>query len=212
MPYFYESHAVMPWENIDNVVFDIGNVLLTFDPEKMLDQVFGENTPLKAELLRRVFRSPYWLELDRGTLTDEEAAERMTQEKRELLPAVEQVLTQRKYLKEPIEEGIFALKRCKQRKKRAYVLSNYHKSSFEYVLKKFDFFSDFDGYVISYALHVLKPEQEIYQELLARYTLDPKRTLFLDDVQENVDAAQKMGIQGFLVQDYAELRRFFDVP
>ena len=63
----------MPWDEIDTVVFDVGNVLLSFNPEKTLEELFPEDAEKRQIMLDTVFRSPCWVMLDRGTLSREEA-------------------------------------------------------------------------------------------------------------------------------------------
>ena len=63
----------MPWDEIDTVVFDVGNVLLSFNPEKTLEELFPEDAEKRQIMLDTVFRSPCWVMLDRGTLPRKEA-------------------------------------------------------------------------------------------------------------------------------------------
>ena len=67
----------------------------------------------------------------------------------------------------------------------------------------------FDGGVISYACHLAKPEKAIYEKLIADCSLDPAHTLFIDDTLPNVEAAMKMGINGFHMHEKGMMDRFF---
>ena len=67
----------------------------------------------------------------------------------------------------------------------------------------------FDGGVISYACHLVKPEKAIYEKLIADCGLDPAHTLFIDDTLPNVEAAMKMGINGFHMHEKGMMDRFF---
>ena len=67
----------------------------------------------------------------------------------------------------------------------------------------------FDGGVISYACHLVKPEKAIYEKLIADCGLDPAHTLFIDDTLSNVEAAMKMGINGFHMHEKGMMDRFF---
>ncbi len=209
MQFIDGQYQTMPWEIIDSVVFDIGNVLVTFDPPAILGELFPDDAALRDELLHRIYRSPYWIELDRGTLTPEEAAVCMAQGREELRPVIEQTIARGRDLKRPIAAGVDVLRMCKARGKRLYILSNYPRASFERLPALFDFFSLFDGATVSSYLHLLKPDPAIYQALLTRFGLDPARTLFLDDTRANVEAAVREGIQGFWVESQEKLRRFF---
>ncbi len=211
MHYIEERFQTMPWDAFDSVVFDIGNVLIRFSPQHTLDVLIGEDAALKAELMERIFRSPHWLDLDRGTVTYEQAAQRMSQGNPAIRPEVDRVLGGWMSVKTPIREGVDALRRCKEMGKRLYVLSNYHEPAYEWLLERYDFFSLFDGGVISCYVHLLKPEPEIYRELIARCALEPARTLFLDDTPANVQGAMQAGIAGFLAESPQKVARFFGV-
>ena len=109
MHYIEERFQTMPWDAFDSVVFDIGNVLIRFSPQHTLDVLIGEDAALKAELMERIFRSPHWLDLDRGTVTYEQAAQRMSQGNPAIRPAVDRVLGGWMSVKTPIREGVDAL-------------------------------------------------------------------------------------------------------
>ena len=64
-------------------------------------------------------------------------------------------------------------------------------------LRKRDVYKYFDGEVVSCEEHIIKPDAEIYRRLTSRYGLDVAETLFIDDRQQNVDAARNEGWQGF---------------
>ena len=54
--------------------------------------------------------------------------------------------------------------------------------------------------------HLLKPEKEIYEEILNKYSLKPEETVFIDDMKVNIDAAEKLGIKGIHLPDYTKLK------
>ena len=94
--------------------------------------------------------------------------------------------------------------------KRLYLLSNYPKRGYLRMREKFaDRFEVFDGGVISWQCHFLKPEKEIYQLLIENYGLTPEKTLFIDDMLGNVEGAQKEGIHGFHMHEKGMMDRFF---
>ena len=113
-------------------------------------------------------------------------------------------------LKKPIEEGGRVAQRCRRAGKRLYLLSNYPKRGYLRMREKFaDRFEVFDGGVISWQCHFLKPEKEIYQLLIENYGLTPEKTLFIDDMLGNVEGAQKEGIHGFHMHEKGMMDRFF---
>ena len=87
-----DQYETMPWDALDAVVFDVGNVLLTFNPDKLLTDLHPDDPALRATLMERMFRSPYWVMLDHGTLTSEEAAVAMAGRDEDLRPIITQML------------------------------------------------------------------------------------------------------------------------
>ena len=87
-----------------------------------------------------------------------------------------------------------------------HVLSNFHKAAFEYVYSRYEWFSLFDGMIISYQHQTLKPEPAIYQILLATYSLIPEQCVFIDDSLANLAAASEFGIRGIHYETSEQLR------
>ena len=198
----------MPWERLDAVVFDIGNVLLSFDPDAILEQHFPGDKALQEQLNLKVFRSPYWAALDHGTMTKEEAIAAMIGRDEALAPAVRRLMADWYTFKRPIPEGVETLRACKAHGKKAYVISNYHNDAFDYVASHHDFFNLFDGYVVSAREKLWKPDLAIYRLVTDRYGLVPERTLFIDDTPANVAAALGLGWQGFCLNRPGKLHAF----
>lgn len=199
----------MPWDLIDNVVFDVGNVLVAFSPSEILHDTLPDHPELYETLQCKVFRSPYWIMLDRGEMNPAQAAEAMIGRDNELSKPIQRVMRDWVDLKHVITEGVEALKICHAHGKRLYVLSNYGKEPFDFIQQKYDFFRLFDGMVISSHVHLLKPSAEIYRCLTDTYSLNPARTLFIDDTPANVEGALNVGWQGFCYNRPGKLRAFF---
>lgn len=180
---------------IKNIIFDLGNVLIKYSPESFLEKNVKKER--QEKFIATVFKSKEWLELDRGTLSYEDAIEKFA----EIIPEDRENLE--KLFKNnimdclaPIEKNIEILKKLKKKGYNLFVLSNFHRPAFEQVQKEWEFFDEFDGGVISCYCHLLKPNQRIYELLLARYGLIPEETLFIDDTKINVEKAEKIGMGG----------------
>lgn len=207
---FDELYASMPWNEIDAVVFDVGQVLLTFDPPSILREYLPEQPELHPVLLRRIFRSPYWLMRDRGVISKEEAIEAMTGRDESLRPAITQVMNTWVQMKEVISEGVETLRCCKAHGKKLYVLSNYADDAFAVVEEKYDFFQLFDQRFVSGRLKLVKPDERIFQHVVNSTGHEPSRILFLDDSVQNVEAALDNGWQAICVDQPGKLHAFFD--
>lgn len=190
---------------IKNIIFDLGNVLIEFNPHKFVE----ENIPPadRDEVFQMIFERREWQELDRGTLSYDEVVKFFSIR----FPQYEDLI--RKFFEnkiidclKPIEANIKYVEELKKRGYRLYILSNFHYPAYENVSKKWDFFKLFDGEVISSHANLLKPERGIYEEILQKYKLNPEETLFIDDSQPNIEAAKEFGLKTVHLDDYRELR------
>ena len=184
---------------IKNVIFDIGNVLLNFDPKVYVEsKVIEEKVD---EIYESIFKSEEWLMLDRGTITEEVAKANIINRKIENEEFINLVFENWYDILTPIESSIELLKKLKENGYRVFYLSNFHLAAFEYVTRKHDFFNLFEGGVVSYNEKLLKPEKEIYERIMDKYKIQPEETVFIDDTQENVKAAMKHGIKGIILEN-----------
>jgi putative hydrolase of the HAD superfamily len=183
-----------------HIVFDIGNVLLSFCPDRAVNELAPDG---KEKLyLKHVVGSHSWQELDRGTLTYDEAANIMC-EHPEMAGEYDNVshflYNFPKLMR--ILPAANALHKLKSMDKKLYVLSNFHKPAFERVYEEYSFFKLFDGLCVSCYLHQIKPEPEIYISLLTDNSIPAEDAVFIDDVLENAKAAEQFGITGIHYQN-----------
>ena len=203
-----DQYPTMPWDVIDAVVFDVGNVLLSWKGQEILDRLLPERPDLHEELLVRVFRSPYWSMRDRGSATLDEVIDAMSRTAPELEPYVRRIMEG--WIDLPaMEEGVNALKTCKSHGVKLYALTNYADKEFAHACVTHDFFQLFDGFIVSGREHLVKPGLEIYARLIREFDLDPARTLFIDDSPMNIEAALESGWQGICYNKEGLLRDFF---
>ena len=203
-----DKYPTMPWDEIDAVVFDVGNVLLLWNFTELLTRILPDRSDLYDVLTTRVFKSPYWCMRDRGSATLEEVIAAMSKTAPELEPYVRRVMEN--WIDLPaMPEGVSALKACKAHGKRLYALTNYADKEFAHACATHDFFALFDDYVVSGREHMVKPQQGIYDCLISRFGLDPSRTLFIDDSPANIEAALECGWQGLCYNKPGKLAQFF---
>ena len=203
-----DQFETMPWDEIDAVVFDVGNVLLTWTPGEILSRLIPERPDLYEELTIRIFKTPYWCMRDRGTITLEEAISAMSANAPELTPYVRRVMEGWIDIPE-IPEGVEAVHTCKAHGKKIYALTNYADEPFAHACATHAFFDLFDGFICSGRENLLKPGLEIYATLIQRFALDPARTLFIDDTPGNIEAALESGWQGLCYNREGKLQNFF---
>lgn len=192
---------------IKNIVFDMGNVLLDYDPGVCLDY-FLEDESDKALIMRELFQGPEWICGDLGYLTDEERYEQVKERIPERLHhALKNCAIQWPMCMKPIAGAKDFCEDAKLKGYRLYVLSNASCSFYDYFPQEFAPLSYFDGVVVSCNIHRIKPDSEIYEYLLEKYHLIPEECFFLDDRPENVEEAKALGMDGMVFEgDYQNVR------
>lgn len=191
---------------IRNIVFDLGNVLLDFDPANYLDKL-GYKGQIKDELIAEIFETEEWLMLDRGTISQENAVKKWQQRNPDLKDEIAEVMAEWEKLLTLKADTEEILKTLAAKDFNLYILSNFHKKAFTYVSSKYEFFNYFDGRVISADVKMIKPEAEIYEHLLNKFNLKAEATIFIDDSKENIKAALKKGIRVIHFEDAESLEK-----
>ena len=186
-------------ENARNVVFDIGGVLLTFQPETYISRLAtGEaRSRVTCDML---YGSPMWEQLDGGLITEEEMARHAARSAGDesLWPQVLPAIQRYHELLEPMPAAAL-IPQLRALGKRVCVLSNYGPAPFARAEERFrDLFSQVDGMVISGREKISKPDPRIFRLLLERYHLDAGQTVFIDDRAVNVEGARKAGLSGIV--------------
>ena len=203
-----DKFEAMPWDRVDAAVFDVGNVLLRFEPRHIMETLLPDRPELYDRLMVKVFRSPYWVMMDHGLAEPEEAAEAMIGRDTELAPYIRTVAVQWSDMKHVISEGVAAVRACVDHGLKTFVMSNYGDSTFRIIEEKYDFFRLFDGKLVSSRVGLMKPDPEIYRRLIREFDLTPERTLFVDDNPANIEMALYLGWQGFCMNEEGRLSRF----
>lgn len=193
-----------------NFVFDIGNVILNFDPKKFL-YTLTENEQDADALYETIFASKEWIMLDKGTITPEGARRRFVKSRPELESLINAVMENWVEMLTPVEETIDFLKEVREQGHSLYFLSNFHKSAADYVKRKYDFFDNFDGGVFSFEVKKVKPSSEIFERLLEKYELKAADCIFIDDVKENVETAEEMGMRGLQFTTVDDIRELYQM-
>lgn len=184
---------------IDAVVFDIGGVLLDWNPRYLYRQLFDDEQEMER-FLSEICTLEWHQAHDRGkpfqVSCDELAA---------LHPAYAEMIhawgrRSEEMVAGPIDGSVEILRRLKAERVPCYALTNMETETFPLRVKRFPFMSWFDGVLVSSFEGVVKPEPEIFERLLERFNLVAERTLFVDDSQRNVDAARALRMQAVLFE------------
>lgn len=182
---------------IRNIIFDIGNVLIRFDPTEWLVNHYGQDPQLMKILYNEVFSSEEWKLLDHGKISDVEAASRIIARIPQHQKDVERIIYHwENFLISELPVSLYFLRKFKEMGYNLYALSNYPKRGFENTIRYYPFFELFDGKIVSYEHQEVKPERKIYEILLEKYQLDPKECVFIDDTLANIHTALEFGMEG----------------
>ncbi|HEX3039092.1 MAG TPA: HAD family phosphatase [Caproiciproducens sp.] len=181
---------------IKNIVFDMGRVLVGFDPDAIIQEFTDD--PADIPIIRReVFEKSEWRELDRGTLMEEDMIPLVCARLPERLHSIAEklLLHWREYM-EALDDIVPLARQLQENGYALYVLSNAGKSmlNFKYKLPVLKYFT---GTLFSAEVYLLKPEPGIYQEFFKRFSLDPAECFFIDDTPENIEAGKEFGMNGF---------------
>lgn len=190
----------------DCVVFDLGGVLIDWDPRYLYRKLFDESAAME-DFLVRVCNRDWVVQHDRGQSFSVGIAELVARhpEQAELIGAF--------WTRWPetmggaIEGSVTILKALKDQGVPVYALSNWSAETWPHAHARFDFLQWFDGLVISGFEGVAKPEAEIYRRLRDRYGLAEGQAVFIDDVAVNVEAARAAGLQALQFHEPLALRR-----
>jgi len=174
---------------IRNIIFDLGNVLISFRPSEYLDKKeYSEE--LKAKILSDIFHAREWLELDNGDITIAEAIESIAERSSLTREEIAHIFNLRTDIMVPLDLNVNLLPELKKSGFRLYYLSNFPIDIFHEIKSGYYFFNYFDGGVISAEVRHSKPGRRIYEILLEKYSLRAEESLFIDDLEENVKAAK----------------------
>ena len=192
---------------IKNIVFDMGNVVIRFDPDAFIER-FGVSGEDKKTLLLEIFRSPEWVMMDRGRLTDEQCADVLCPRVPEHLRDVARKLIA--LWDRPIIEieGIYPLiEELKGLGYSIYLLSNASCRQPDY-WQRIPAAKFFDGTLISYSVKLIKPMPEIYEKFFETFGLRREECFFIDDSPANIEAGLYVGMPGVVFHnDIKRLRR-----
>ena len=191
-----------------NIVFDMGNVLVVFDPQRFMSNE-GINDPGDRELvMKELFHNIEWAQMDLGVLTEETAEPLVMERIPDRLKEQAKHLLHHWWDRRDCIDGMEALlKDLREAGYRLFLLSNASVSQHIY-WPTFEMSRLFDGKLISCDLGIVKPNPEIYRRFTAKFSLNPEECLFVDDLPANVAAAVSCGWKGIVFQGSADdLRR-----
>lgn len=192
---------------IKNIIFDMGNVLLDYNPDAAM-QMLGITEKAKPVMLKELFSGNEWVQLDLGNISVDEAFESIKQRvPEEYHTDLRKCIDGWDVCMVPVEGAEEFCKAVKTQGFGVYVLSNAHRSFYSYFPRYFNL-EFFDGVVVSADVHTVKPDIRIYKHLLEKYSLKAEECLFVDDRADNVEGAIKAGMRAHQFKnDFEEIKK-----
>ena len=189
---------------IRNIVFDMGRVLIQFDPEFFVTRENITDQKDRAIILKELFHSVEWAMMDRGDLSEDTAEPVILKRIPERLHGkVSHLLHHWAYERDVIPGMYELVQDLKQAGYSIYLLSNASTAPPEY-WKQYPVSRFFDGTMISSYERCVKPSDEIYRRFTDRFRLAPEECVFIDDTPSNVAAAIANGWEGIVFYGDAE--------
>lgn len=184
-----------------NIIFDLGGVMVDFDPKTYLVDRFC-NAEVEEQVSQLTFESEEWKLLDAGLITRSEANLRMLAHAKEYGRAfeVQGVLDDWMHILRPRRRMQELVQKLKAHGYCVYYLSNIPEDVLDLLMNR-DMKGLFDGGVASCEVHINKPDPRIYKALLEKYHLKAQESVFIDDRLDNVQAAFRLGFAGIQMKE-----------
>jgi HAD superfamily hydrolase (TIGR01509 family) len=185
---------------VNNVIFDVGGVLLDWNPGRILEGYYADPAE-RGAMQQAIFLHADWLELDRGTLAESALLARIAERAGRPVPELATLFEVVRDSLQPKMDTVALLHALAARRVPLYCLSNMPARTYAYLRERFDFWRCFTGIVISGEVRMVKPQPEIFAYLLQRHGLVAADSVFIDDHGPNVDAARAQGLHAVQFRD-----------
>mgnify|MGYP001479151456 FL=1 len=180
---------------IKNIIFDLGGVLIDWNPDYVFLSEFKGNQEKMQEFYDKVCTFDWNENQDAGY-----PLKKATEDRIKLFPEYENLIQMyygrwEEMLGGAIEDSVSILKKIvKNTNYKVIALTNWSAETFPIALKRYDFLHWFEGIVVSGTEKTRKPFKKIYYLTLERYNLKAANSLFIDDNKRNIIAAKEIGI------------------
>ena len=191
---------------VSAVVFDLGGVLIDWDPRYLYRQLFDGDEAGMERFLAEVCTPAWNAEQDAGRPWTE-AVELLVQEYPQERERIEAYHARwEEMLGGAIDETVEVLRELQDRPVRLFALSNWSAETFPIARRRYPFLGWFDGIVISGEVGICKPDERVFRHLITTHTIEPETTVFVDDSNVNVEAARGVGMMAIPFTGGRELR------
>jgi 2-haloacid dehalogenase len=192
-------------KSITSVVFDIGGVLIDWNPRHLFRKVF-ENEEEMEWFLTNICTYEWNVQQDGGKLFSVATAELQAKYPEYSDKIALYYGRWEEMLNGEIKGTVEIFRKLKSGGMPLYALSNWSHEAFPVAFNRYDFMKDFDGLVVSGYEKLLKPDHAIYRVLMERYGVIPSESVYIDDNKPNADAASELGFNAIHFLSPEQLR------
>lgn len=175
-----------------NFIFDLGNVLIDWDPKKFISK-YDLSSQEKIDIEKHLFAHADWLALDQGIKSQEDVINNVALRSGLNTVTVKYSIDEMKKSLDTIEKSAVLLRELSEHGFGLFCLSNMSHDTYNH-LKGREFFKYFDDIIISADVKMIKPDIQIFEYALDRFKLKASETVFIDDSEPNIIAAQSLNI------------------
>lgn len=190
---------------IRNIVFDIGNVIVDFQPATYFKDHFSDEKRLE-NVCNAIFHSPEWVSADEGTLDYASIRDIFHEMYPDMIDDIDYVMDHWMNMMTLKKETLDFASKLKEDGFGIYLLSNISYDSLACLEEKYHFCDMFDGAVFSYEERLVKPDPEIYRQLLMKYSLRSDECIYIDDMEVNVLQASALGMNAIQYINDAQMK------
>ena len=192
--------------SVDTIIFDLGGVLIDWNPRYMYRKIF--KTEEETEWFLENVTTSEWNENQDAGYPLHKATEELVAKHPKWEPEIKAYYGRwLEMLGDQIHETVEILQQLKKTGKyKLYALTNWSAETFPHALKRFEFFKMFEGIVVSGEEKMRKPSAAFYKIIIDRYHLDPSKTIFVDDSLRNIKGAETVGITGIHFHNPSQLK------
>ena len=191
---------------VKNVIFDVGGVLVHWNPEKILTGFYADPEDHRA-LKQSLFLHPDWRAFNLGEISDAQLVERVALRTQRTPEELEALLGAMRESLDTKADTVRLLRALQTQGVPLYCISDMPVSVYAYLRRRHDFWSAFSGIAISGELGVMKPGREIFEHLLRRHGLPPGECVFIDDMPANAEGARALGLRAIQFEDSRQCAR-----
>ena len=188
---------------IKNIVFDISNVLAPFRFKEYLAEK-GFDKDMIKRIIKASAMTPFWTEFEKGNLTYDEAMNGFISVDPDIADELHKAYDSCAGIMGKYDYTEGWIRSLKDAGYRLYCITNFTPAGYEQCYDCISFVEKFDGCVFSFREGVVKPDPQIYRILLERYDLKAEECVFIDDTEENVRGAEKIGFKGIVFTGYED--------